>query len=65
LACLLLSPAARGVFGLTESDRLDEYGRRHYAWPPHWDPPTPGWQALMERREKQVSSSRYARASNA
>jgi len=50
LGALLLT----GTSAITESDRIDEYRRRHYHWPPAWDPPTPGWQALMERREKQL-----------
>lgn len=39
---------------LTEEDRLREYERRQYHWPPAWNPPTPGWQRLMERRERQI-----------
>jgi len=56
LAALLLPLVSRGVLGLTETDRLAEYSKRHFNWPPHWNPPTPGWKALMERREKQVRS---------
>jgi len=41
---------------MTENDRLEEYSRRGYHWPPAWVPPTKGWQALMERREKQLMS---------
>ena len=51
---LFLALVAEPAHGMSEQDRLDEYARRHYAWPPAWNPPTPGWKALMERREKQV-----------
>lgn len=43
---------------LIESERLAEYERRHYVWPPmasEYKPATPGWKALMEERFAQVA----------
>ena len=47
---------------LTEQDRLQEYSRRDYHWPPAWNPPTIGWQRLMERRERQIMNMRSSQA---
>jgi hypothetical protein len=43
---------------LIETERLAEYQKRQYAWPPstsEYIPATPGWQALMEERFAQVA----------
>lgn len=42
------------VVSMSENDRMDEYLRRGYNWPPSWNPPTKGWSDLMKRREKQL-----------
>ena len=49
-----LALALPSALCLTESDRIEEYQRRNLHWPPAWDPPTPGWQRLMQRREQQI-----------
>lgn len=38
-----------------ESERLEEYAKRNYTWPPTYVPNTPGWKALMESRFQQVA----------
>eukprot|EP00521_Asterionellopsis_glacialis_P011113 CAMPEP_0195310056 /NCGR_PEP_ID=MMETSP0707-20130614/39054_1 /TAXON_ID=33640 /ORGANISM="Asterionellopsis glacialis, Strain CCMP134" /LENGTH=343 /DNA_ID=CAMNT_0040374365 /DNA_START=44 /DNA_END=1075 /DNA_ORIENTATION=- len=55
LLCILLSEST-GVFGqLIESERLEEYHKRGYTWPPHeYVPNTEGWKRLMGRRFDQV-----------
>jgi hypothetical protein len=41
---------------LVESDRLVEYHKRNYTWPPtQYIPETPGWRAVMEERFAQVA----------
>jgi len=40
--------------GITEIERLEEYSRRGYTWPPRYVPQTNGWRRLMERRERQI-----------
>mmetsp|Transcript_79423 Transcript_79423/g.158584 ORF Transcript_79423/g.158584 Transcript_79423/m.158584 type:complete len:258 (-) Transcript_79423:950-1723(-) len=55
-AIILAALRSGSGVAMTENDRLEEYSRRGYHWPPAWVPPTKGWQALMERREKQLMS---------
>ena len=39
---------------LSEEDRLREYQKRGYEWPPKFVPDTPGWASLMTRRAQQT-----------
>lgn len=40
---------------LKEHERLAEYAKRNYTWPPNdFIPKTEGWQKLMEHRFRQV-----------
>ena len=51
---LLITP----IPALNEEDRLAEYNKRGYTFPPkEYKPNTPGWKALMERRMKQISNT--------
>mmetsp|Transcript_22073 Transcript_22073/g.44265 ORF Transcript_22073/g.44265 Transcript_22073/m.44265 type:complete len:369 (-) Transcript_22073:440-1546(-) len=52
---LLLSPADGVIY---ENERIDEFHRRGYVWPPKEEdyvPNTPGWRKLHERRFEQLS----------
>ena len=51
LAAITLSPA----HAMYEQERLAEYEKRNYTWPPQrYIPDTPGWRKLMEERFEQV-----------
>jgi hypothetical protein len=51
-ALALLPDSGRAMY---ESDRLVEYERRNYSWPPGaYVPDTPGWRSLMEERFEQI-----------
>ena len=52
--CAAALLAARGATAMGEEERVAEYERRGHTWPPEWTPATPGWRALMERREQQI-----------
>ena len=40
---------------LSEEDRLQEYRKRHYTWPPKYVPNTEGWKKLFDHRFRQVA----------
>jgi hypothetical protein len=50
----LTKPDNQGI-QLKEEDRIVEYYKRNYTWPPQYAPNTKGWKALMERRFQQVA----------
>ena len=63
-ALLLALVLPTGLSQLIESDRVEEYHKRGYTFPPKFIPDTPGWNALFSKRIAQVrqvddSSSKY------
>ncbi|KAJ1458391.1 hypothetical protein M885DRAFT_614254 [Pelagophyceae sp. CCMP2097] len=55
LAGLGLALLVRPGGGVSEEARVAEFLKRGGAWdPPPWTPETPGWRALMDRRESQL-----------
>ena len=56
---LVLCSIISEIEGLSELERMEEYHRRGYHWPPRTEdyiPSTPGWQKLSERRLSQLLS---------
>jgi len=56
---LVLCSIISEIEGLSELERMEEYHRRGYHWPPRtedYTPSTPGWQKLSERRLSQLLS---------
>ena len=46
------------TYGMNEQDRLVEYNARGYEWPlKKLVPDTPGWNAIYERRFKQIEET--------
>lgn len=46
------------TYGLNEEDRLKEYNARGHEWPlKKLVPDTPGWNAIYERRFKQIEET--------
>eukprot|EP00629_Pelagomonadales_sp_RCC1024_P000956 CAMPEP_0119271026 /NCGR_PEP_ID=MMETSP1329-20130426/7784_1 /TAXON_ID=114041 /ORGANISM="Genus nov. species nov., Strain RCC1024" /LENGTH=290 /DNA_ID=CAMNT_0007271067 /DNA_START=320 /DNA_END=1189 /DNA_ORIENTATION=- len=50
----ILALAAFAAAGVDETDRVAEFHRRGHSWPPVWQPQTPGWAKLMDRRASQL-----------
>jgi hypothetical protein len=59
IICSLLAVATSPsglVDGLVESERIEEYHKRNYTWPPkEYVPNTPGWKKLFDHRFRQIA----------
>jgi len=57
LVIIFLLPCDMVQGGLYEPDRVAEYNKRNYTWPPsdeEFIPNTEGWRKIMKRRLEQV-----------
>ena len=47
----------RNINALHEEDRIREYHARGHEWPPNeYNPNTPGWRKIMQRRLRQLNN---------
>lgn len=52
---LIASPAGKVDGRLVEDERIQEYHKRGFSWPPKYVPSNPGWKALFDHRFRQVA----------